>query len=92
MAQHRSAEKRIRQSEKRRVRNRASRSGVKTQIKRLRTAIGDGSAESAKQLLPETVAQIDKAAKKGVLHRNTAARSKSRLTRQVNALEGAAEA
>ena len=92
MAQHRSAMKRIRQSEKRRTRNRASRSEVKTQVKRLRAAIGEGSAESASKLLPETVAQIDKAAKKGVIHHNTAARSKSRLTRQVNALEGAAEA
>jgi len=92
LAQHRSAMKRNRQNEKRRVRNRASRSEVKTQVKRLRTAIGEASAESARKLLPETVAQIDKAAKKGVIHRNTAARSKSRLTRQVNALAGAAEA
>ena len=92
MAQHRSAEKRHRQSEKQRVRNRANRSQVKTHIKRLRSAIAEGSAESARKLLPETVAQIGKAAKKGVLHGNSAARSKSRLTRQVNALEGAAEA
>jgi small subunit ribosomal protein S20 len=76
----------MRQSVKRRARNRKNVSQLKTQVKKLRAVIAKGDAEAAKKLLPETVGQIDKAAKKGVLHDNAAARNKSRLTRHVNAL------
>lgn len=86
MAHHASAEKQMRQSVKRRARNRKNVSQLKTQVKKLRAAIATGDAEAAKKLLPETVGEIDKAAKKGVLHDNAAARNKSRLTRGVNAL------
>jgi small subunit ribosomal protein S20 len=81
----------MRQSLQRRARNRMSTSALKTQIKKLRTAIADGDTESARTLLPVTVARIDKAAKVGVIHDNAAARYKSRLTRQVNEM-GAARA
>lgn len=91
MAHHASAQKHMRQSLQRRARNRMSTSALKTQIKKLRTAIADGDAESARTLLPVTVARIDKAAKVGVIHDNAAARYKSRLTRQVNEM-GAARA
>ena len=89
MAQHASALKRMRQSEKRRARNRKNVSQLKTQVKKLRAAIAGGDAEAAKKLLPETVGEIDKAAKKGVVHDNAAGRYKSRLSRRVNALGAA---
>jgi len=89
LARHKSAEKRNRQSVKRRATNRANLSQVKTQVKKLRAAIGAGDAEAASKLLPETMGQIDKASRKGVLHDNAAARYKSRLTRKVTALSAA---
>jgi small subunit ribosomal protein S20 len=81
--------KRDRQSTARRGRNRKNLSQLRTQVKKLRTAIDAGDAETASKLLPETVADIDKAAKKGVVHDNAANRHKSRLSRKVNALAGA---
>ena len=89
MAHHASALKRMRQSEKRRARNRKNVSQLKTQVKKLRAAIADGNAEAAKQLLPQTVGEIDKAVKKGVVHDNAASRYKSRLSRKVSALGAA---
>ncbi len=88
MAHHASALKQMRQSLKRRARNRKNVSLIKTQVKKLRSAIAKGDAAGANKLLPDTVAEIDKAAKKGVIHDNAAARYKSRLTRHVNALAG----
>jgi len=75
----------MRQSLKRRGRNRRNLSQVKTQIKKLRTTLDAGDAANARESLPQTVAEIDKAVKKGVVHRNAAARYKSRLTARVNA-------
>jgi small subunit ribosomal protein S20 len=89
VARHKSAMKRNRQSIATRARNRNNLSQLKTQVKKLRSAIGAGDAEAATKLLPETVAVIDKAARKGVVHDNAAHRHKSRLTRKVNALAGA---
>ena len=80
MPNHKSAEKRVRQNEKRREVNRGNRSRLRTGIKKLRAALESGEAGSAQSLLPETVSLIDKAVQKGVLHRNAAARYKSRLT------------
>lgn len=89
MAHHASALKQMRQSQKRRARNRQNASLLKTQVKKLRAAIAKGDVEDAKKLLPATMGQIDKAAKKGVVHDNAAARYKSRLSRRVNALGAA---
>ncbi len=86
MAHHKSAVKRNRQNTKRRSRNRSNLTRVKTAMKKLRSAVAAGDKDAARDLLPATVAQIDKAAKKGAFHANTAARSKSRLTRHVNEL------
>ena len=86
MARHKSAIKRNKQSIVTRGRNRQNLSQLKTQVKKLRTAIDAGDAEGASKLLSETVAEIDKAAKKGVIHDNASDRHKSRLTRKVNAL------
>jgi small subunit ribosomal protein S20 len=89
VAHHASALKQMRQSLKRRARNRKNTSALKSQVKRLRTAIAKGDLEAAKKLLPETVGAIDGASKQGVIHDNAAARYKSRLTLKVNALVAA---
>ncbi|HVF51094.1 MAG TPA: 30S ribosomal protein S20 [Pyrinomonadaceae bacterium] len=82
MPNHKSAEKRMRQNEKRRLVNRSNRGRLRTGIKTLRAALaGEGDAPT---LLPATISLIDKAVQKGVLHRNAAARYKSRLTINVN--------
>jgi small subunit ribosomal protein S20 len=84
MPNHKSAEKRVRQNEKRRMVNRNNRSSLRTQIKKLRSAINGGDNQQGQELLVPTISAIDKAVNKGVLHRNTAARYKSRLTGHVN--------
>ena len=89
MAHHASALKQMRQSLRHRARNRKNLSQVRTQIKKLREALAKGDADAARTLLPETVGAIDKAAKKGVVHDNAAARYKSRLSRRFAALTAA---
>ena len=86
MAHHASALKAQRQTIKRKARNRANISKLKSAVKKLRAAIAKGDAEAVKTLLPLTVSEIDRASKKGVVHDNAASRYKSRLTRKVNAL------
>ena len=83
MPNHKSAEKRVRQSERRRLINRANRSRLRTAMKELRSGLEKGGKEAA-ELLPKTISEIDKAVQKGVLHRNAAARQKSRLTVRAN--------
>jgi len=85
MPNHKSAEKRMRQSEARRKINRGNRSRLRTSIKNLRVAMSAGDAGQIKELLPETISTIDKAVQKGALHKNAAARYKSRLTIRSNA-------
>ena len=84
MPNHKSAEKRMRQNEKRRVINRNNRGRLRTGVKKLRAALESGDAGSVQTILPETISLIDKAVQKGVLHRNAAARHKSRLTMHAN--------
>lgn len=87
MANHKSAEKRNRQAQIRRMRNRVNRSKMKTVIKTLNEAIEAGSAEDAKNALVVAVPVIAKTASKGTIHKKNASRNISRLTRRVNALE-----
>lgn len=84
MPNHKSAEKRVRQNEKRRAVNRSNRTALRTSIKKLRAALAGNNPAALNELLPETISRIDKAVQKGVLHRNAAARYKSRLTTRVN--------
>jgi small subunit ribosomal protein S20 len=84
MPNHKSAEKRMRQSENRRAINRGNRTRVRGQIKKLRTALATGNAGDLGRLLPATISIIDKAVQNGALHKNAAARHKSRLTAHVN--------
>jgi small subunit ribosomal protein S20 len=76
----------MRQGVKHHDRNKRNMSQLKTQVKKLRTALTKGDAAEAAKVLSETVGQIDKAAKKGIIHDNAASRYKSRLSRRVNAL------
>ena len=73
----------MRQNEKRNAINRASRSRMRTEIKKLRSALTLGDVARAQELLPAVVSVIDKSIQKGVVHRNAAARYKSRLTTNV---------
>lgn len=82
MPNHKSAEKRMRQSEERRSINRSNRTRVRSQIRKLRAALTASKSE-LNELLPATVSIIDKAVQKGALHKNAAARHKSRLTAAV---------
>lgn len=84
MPNHKSAEKRVRQSEKRRVINRGHKSKVRTYIKKLRVALDSGKSEDVQSVLPEVMSVIDKSVQKGVMHKNAAARYKSRLTVRAN--------
>jgi len=84
MPNHKSAKKRVRQSEKRRTINRGHRTKVRTYIKKLRSVIDSGDKQQLDQILPEAISVIDKSIQKGVLHANAAARYKSRLTAQAN--------
>ena len=89
MANHPSALKRYRQSEKRRLINSKNGSKLKTQLKRLKTAIVGKKPADAKELLPATFSLIDKSVQKGVIKKNTAARYKSRLSKSVNGVPAA---
>lgn len=86
MANHKSALKRVRQNEKRKEINRSNRSKLRTSIKKLRVAVAGQDKTVSGELLLSSVSLIDKAVNKGIIHRNTAARHKSRLTKHVNAL------
>jgi small subunit ribosomal protein S20 len=83
MANTKSAEKRMRQSAERRERNRSNRSTMRTAIKGVRNAVAAGDVQAAEAALKGAIQVIDKSAKKHVVHRNTAARTKSRLAKAV---------
>jgi len=87
MANTKSAVKRIRQAEKRRARNRFHRSRMRTAVRKLREMIDGGQSNDAREALTGTLGLIDATAQKGVIHRNAAARTKSRLTLAVNKLD-----
>jgi small subunit ribosomal protein S20 len=87
MPNNAAAEKRMRQEQKRRAHNRSVKSIVKTQVTKARQAITTTkvSAEDAEAAVRAAVSELDRAAKKGVIHKNNAARRKSRLMKQLNA-------
>ncbi|MEZ5425309.1 MAG: 30S ribosomal protein S20 [Pyrinomonadaceae bacterium] len=86
MPNHKSAEKRVRQTVRKTAVNRSNRSRLRTQIKKLRAALASEDKKQSLELLTPTIALIDKSVNKGILHKNTAARYKSRLTSHVNDL------
>jgi small subunit ribosomal protein S20 len=83
MPQHKSAEKRVRQNEKRRLRNRIHRSRMRTIVKKLRST---ADREQATLLLNDAKAYLDRLAAKGIIHKNKAANYKSELEKAVNTL------
>lgn len=85
MANTKSAEKRIRQAARRNMNNKGYRSRMRNAITRLREDAAAGNLDRARSALPATLSLIDKTAIKGVIHANTAARYKSRLTKLVAA-------
>jgi small subunit ribosomal protein S20 len=87
MANHFSALKRARQTEKRSARNRANTSQMRTSLRILNEALAKGDKAAAEQTYRQTVSALDKAIQKGVLHENTASRYKSRLSIRLNALK-----
>ena len=86
MANSPQAKKRARQAEKRRAHNGSQRSLVRTAIKRVNAAVAAGDAEAAQAAFAQAVPVIDRMADKGIIHKNKAARHKSRLNAQVKAL------
>ena len=86
MANHKSALKRARQNVDRRMRNKATKTRIKNCVKNVRSAAAENQIDAAAKNLDEAQAIIDKAARKGVIHKNTAARKISRLTRLINNL------
>ena len=84
MANTRSALKRIRSSERKRVRNRIVRSSARTHVKKARKLIAEGKLDEAEAAVRKAISAVDKAAEKGVIHKNNAARRKSRLMRVFN--------
>ena len=84
MANHKSALKRVRQSAKRRQRNRSNTSRMRSQVKRFRQAVDTGEFDAARDLLPATLARLDRCVQQGILKENAAARRKSRLAKLLN--------
>jgi len=89
VASHKSALKRARQSEMRRLRNKAVKTRVKSAVKAVRQALEAGQKDEAAKALAQAVPIIDKAAGKGVLHSRNASRKISRLSQQVHRLHKA---
>jgi small subunit ribosomal protein S20 len=88
LASHKSAEKRAKQSENRKLRNTSTRTSVKTAIKKVLGAVEAKDKEGSKETLAAAIPQINKAGARGILHKRNVSRKISRLTRKVNALQG----
>ncbi|HAZ37222.1 MAG TPA: 30S ribosomal protein S20 [Clostridiaceae bacterium] len=84
MANIKSAIKRVKITEAKTLKNKMAKTRVKTTIKKFETAVNSGNLDEAKKLYPETTRVIDQAASKGVIHKNAAARQKSRLQLKLN--------
>lgn len=84
-----SAKRSLRKKEVRRLRNRAERSALRTTVKKVRVAVGAGDAAQSKEALQVAIKRLDQAADKGLIHKNKAARDKSRLTKAFNKLSAA---
>ena len=86
MANHYSALKRARQTEKKTVQNRANKSRLRSSLRSLREAIAKGDKQAAQKAFSATASIVDKGVQKGALHKNTASRYKSRLSVRVKAI------
>ncbi len=86
MANIKASMKDIRVSAARRERNKAAKSNLQSTVRKTRTAINENNSEAAVASLNASISKLDKAVQSGLIHKNAAARKKSRLTKQVNAL------
>ena len=91
MAHSLSAKKRVRQTAKRNARNRARKDQLKVVLKGFNAALTAGDATQAADALNKVSQRLDRNASKGVIHKNAAARKRSRLTKRLNALKGGAK-
>ena len=89
MANIKSQIKRNRQNEKRRLRNKSVKSSLKTAVRKFHEATASGDNDTAVALLKDAARKLDKAASKGVIHKNQAANRKSAITKKLNALTSA---
>jgi small subunit ribosomal protein S20 len=89
LANHKSAVKRVKQAESKRMRNRSVKTRVKTEIRKIQNAIEENAVEAAAQALKGAQSLIDKAAKQGAMHKKTAARKISRLYKRVTTSKSA---
>jgi small subunit ribosomal protein S20 len=87
MANHFSALKRARQTERRTARNRSNTSRLRSALRDMRSSLTKGDKPAAEQAFRQTVSALDKGIQKGVLHKNTASRYKSRLSARLKALK-----
>ena len=87
----RSAKKRLRQNIKQNLRNRSYRAALKTQLKKFLSVVKEGNAQAAQEELRLTVKKLDTGVTKGILHKNTASRKKSRLAKKLNQMKVSAQ-
>ena len=92
MPQSKSAQKQVRVSEKRRARNKSVRSQTKTNITKAERLIFSGELETGKEAVVAAISSLDKAAEKGIIHPNNAARRKSRLMKKLNEMQAISSA
>lgn len=86
MANHASALKRVKQSRKRRLRNKSYKSTISTSVKKIFSSIEEKNVDDAKASYKQAIARLDSAVNKGIFHRKTASRKISRLTKKVSEL------
>jgi small subunit ribosomal protein S20 len=86
LAHHKSAKKRIRQNEKKRIRNRHIRTTLRSALKKFEQTLAQQNSEELKALIDKTISIVDKAASKGVIHKNKAARHVSQIRRKASSL------
>ena len=87
MANHLSALKRVRQTRRRTDRNRKNKGVLRSNLRQMREVLAAGNPEKALQQMPQAFSRLDQAIRKGILHRNTAGRLKSRFMKRLHALE-----
>jgi small subunit ribosomal protein S20 len=92
MPNTKSAKKRLRQNDKRREQNRAKKSALRSQLRRVRTAVKDGDIAKADQEFVQAARLLDRAGARNLIHRNAAARTKSRLQKLIRNAKGVAPA
>ncbi len=86
-----SAKKRLRQNIKHNLKNRSYRGALKTQLKKFLSVVKEGNTQAAQEELRLTVKKLDKGVSKGIIHKNTASRKKSRLAKKLNQTKAAAQ-